>query len=99
VTSATAIVGRGTVHNPNVGAPCTSGRLLHIKLIGALPHITTTGGPGGPVGLVSAVLLTGLQQARPVQPGRSRGGSEFLTLCQDRDQGGQRGPREVARWS
>jgi hypothetical protein len=58
VTSATATVSRGMVHNPNVGVPCTSGRLLRIKLIGKFPHITTTGGPGLPAGPVRAVLLT-----------------------------------------
>jgi hypothetical protein len=39
VTSATATVGVGTVTDPNVGPPCTSGTLLHIKLIGTFPTI------------------------------------------------------------
>lgn len=43
LTSATVTVGYGTVFDSNVGYPCTSGRLLHIKLIGEFPHITTGG--------------------------------------------------------
>jgi len=43
LTSATATVGYGTVLDSNVGYPCTSGRLLHIKFIGDFPHITTGG--------------------------------------------------------
>ena len=58
VTNATATVGRGTVHDSNVGVPCTSGHVLHIKLIGKFPHIATTGGPGLRTGPVRAVLLT-----------------------------------------
>ena len=38
-TSATATVGRGTVTDPNIGPACTSGTLLHIKLIGTFPTI------------------------------------------------------------
>ncbi len=43
VTSATATVGVGTVTDPNVGPPCTSGTLLHIKLIGTFPTIGVSG--------------------------------------------------------
>lgn len=43
LTSATVTVGNGTVFDSNVGYPCTSGRLLHIKLIGEFPHIATGG--------------------------------------------------------
>jgi hypothetical protein len=39
VTSATATVGVGTVTDPNAGPACTSGTLLHIKLIGTFPTI------------------------------------------------------------
>jgi hypothetical protein len=39
VTSATATVGEGTVTDPNAGPACTSGTLLHIKLIGTFPTI------------------------------------------------------------
>jgi hypothetical protein len=63
LTSATATVGYGTVLDSNVGYPCTSGRLLHIKLIGDFPHITTGGlavQPGTPLTdmTVHAVNLT-----------------------------------------
>lgn len=43
LTSATVTLGYGKVFDSNVGNPCTSGRLLHIKLIGEFPHITTGG--------------------------------------------------------
>jgi hypothetical protein len=51
VTSATATVGEGTVTDPNAGPACTSGTLLHIKLIGTFPTIgvgllPTAGAPG-----------------------------------------------------
>ena len=45
ITSATTTVGAGTVTETNDGPPCTSGTLLHIKLIGTFPHIVTTGRP------------------------------------------------------
>ena len=45
ITSATATIGAGTVTETNDGPPCTSGTLLHIKLIGTFPHIVTTGRP------------------------------------------------------
>jgi hypothetical protein len=40
-TSATATVGAGTETDPNAGPPCTSGTLIHIKLIGAFNAVTT----------------------------------------------------------
>jgi hypothetical protein len=40
LTSATATIGDGTVTDTNAGPPCTSGKLLHIKLIGTFPRIT-----------------------------------------------------------
>ena len=43
LTSATVTVDYGKVFDSNIGYPCTSGRLLHIKLIGDFPHITTGG--------------------------------------------------------
>lgn len=63
LTSATVTVGYGTVFDSNIGYPCTSGRLLHIKLIGEFPHITTGGlavQPGTPLPdmTVRAVNLT-----------------------------------------
>jgi hypothetical protein len=61
VTSATATVGEGTVTDPNAGPACTSGTLLHIKLIGTFPTISTTGTGAQPtptVAPVSAVLIT-----------------------------------------
>ena len=58
LTSATVTIGAGTVTQTNVGPPCTSGALLHIKLIGTFPHITI-GGPSEMVDhSVSALLIT-----------------------------------------
>jgi hypothetical protein len=45
VTSATATVGEGTVMDPNAGPACTSGTLLHIKLIGTFPTIAVGAPP------------------------------------------------------
>jgi len=61
--SATVTVGYGKMFDSNIGYPCTSGRLLHIKLIGDFPHITTGGlavQPGAPFPdtTVHAVNLT-----------------------------------------
>ena len=44
ITSATATVGAGIVTDANYGPPCTSGTLLHIKLIGTF-NIVIAGGP------------------------------------------------------
>ena len=43
VYSATAISQSGRVLASNTGKPCTSGRLLKVKLIGSFPHTVTTG--------------------------------------------------------
>ena len=45
VTSATVTLSYGTVTDSNIGYACTSGRLLHVLLIGDFPHITTAGHP------------------------------------------------------
>jgi hypothetical protein len=45
ITSATATIGAGTETETNVGPPCTSGTLLHIKLIGTFPRIAISGSP------------------------------------------------------
>jgi hypothetical protein len=64
VTSATATVGKGTVTDPNAGPECTSGTLLHIKLIGSFPTVAvgpapTASAPGASNDYtVSAVLIT-----------------------------------------
>lgn len=63
LTSATVTAGYGQVTDSNIGHPCLSGRLLHIKLIGDFPHIVTTGHPvqpGAPIPdfAVRAVDLT-----------------------------------------
>jgi hypothetical protein len=63
VTSATATVGVGTVTDPNAGPACTSGTLLHIKLIGTFPTIVVGGPSAGASGAsndysVTAVLIT-----------------------------------------
>ena len=49
--------------DPNDGPPCTSGTLLHIKLIGTFPTISvglppTAGAPSAGDSSVSAVLIT-----------------------------------------
>jgi hypothetical protein len=63
--SASVSASDGRVKQPNTGHTCDSGRLLHIKLIGEFPHITTTGHPPTPGATsvpedftVHAVLLT-----------------------------------------
>lgn len=48
VYSATVTVSVGKMLDSNTGHPCTSGRLLHIKLIGSFPHTVTTGHPVTP---------------------------------------------------
>jgi hypothetical protein len=64
LTSATATVGEGTVTDPNAGPACTSGTLLHIKLIGTFPTISvgllpTAGAPSASNDYsVIAVLIT-----------------------------------------
>jgi hypothetical protein len=64
ITSATATIGAGTETETNVGPPCTSGTLLHIKLIGTFPTIVpgplpSTGASGASNDYsVSAVLIT-----------------------------------------
>lgn len=63
LTSATVTVGYGKVFDSNIGYPCTSGRLLQIKLIGDFPHTVTTGyavQPGAPLAdlTIHAVNLT-----------------------------------------
>lgn len=63
LTSATVTVGYGKVIDSNFGYPCTSGRLLQIKLIGDFPHIATGGravqpGASFPDMTVNAVNLT-----------------------------------------
>ena len=57
VTSATATVGTGTVTETqtNAGPACTSGTLLHIKLIGTFPTIVADLAGGASV---STVLIT-----------------------------------------
>ncbi|MCZ3387645.1 MAG: hypothetical protein LH645_00635 [Actinomycetia bacterium] len=45
LSSATVTVGRGPETESNLGYPCQSNRLLYIKLIGAFPHMKTTGQP------------------------------------------------------
>lgn len=61
VTNATATVGPGTDLDPNAGPACTSGTLLHIKLIGTFPTISTTGNGAQPtpsVEPITAMLVT-----------------------------------------
>ena len=64
VSSVTVTAGTGTVTESNVGYACTSGRLLHVLLIGTFPAIVNTGlasTPGSKRGgdvAVSAVEVT-----------------------------------------
>lgn len=63
LTSATVTAGYGQVTDSNIGHPCLSGRLLHIRLIGDFLHVVTTGHPvqpGAPIPdfAVRAVDLT-----------------------------------------
>lgn len=61
LTSATATIGDGTVTDTNAGPPCTSGKLLHIKLIGTFPRMVDRpkgAQPNPPAYTVSAVLIT-----------------------------------------
>jgi hypothetical protein len=59
LTSATASIGDGTETLANAGSPCTSGKLLHIKLIGTFSRIVHGGLAGDPTyEPVSAVLIT-----------------------------------------
>jgi hypothetical protein len=62
ISSVTAAVRPGTVTDSNVGRPCTSGRLLELKLIGTFPHIVTSGHPVRPGEhadfTVTAVVIT-----------------------------------------
>ncbi|MDQ1680289.1 MAG: hypothetical protein QOI42_1148 [Frankiaceae bacterium] len=61
LTSATATIGDGTVTDTNAGPPCTSGKLLHIKLIGTFPRLVDRSlgdQPTPRVMKVSAVQIT-----------------------------------------
>lgn len=63
VTKATVTISSGKVVDSNIGEPCTSGRLLNIKLIGHFPHIVISPHPlilgnPGPASTVTAVSLT-----------------------------------------
>lgn len=58
VTSATAVVRAGKVHQPNLAGRCTSGRVIRILLIGRFPNITVDPPPGAPDGPVTSVGIT-----------------------------------------
>jgi hypothetical protein len=45
VSSATVTARSGTLPESNTEFSCRSGRILNVKLIGAFPHIVTTGHP------------------------------------------------------
>jgi hypothetical protein len=55
ITSATATIGEGTETVTNVGPACTSGKLLHIKLIGTFPTVVADLAGGASV---STLLIT-----------------------------------------
>jgi len=58
VTSATAVIKSGKVHQPNLAGSCTSGREIRILLIGRFPHIAVAPPPGAPDGPVRSVGIT-----------------------------------------
>lgn len=58
VTSAYATVAVGTVGDSNTGYECTSGKLLHIKLIGDFNHVVHGSMPGQRYEPTTAVLIT-----------------------------------------
>jgi hypothetical protein len=81
-TSATAIVKRGKVAQPNLSGACVSGHEVRILLIGRFPHITVSPPPGGAGGPVRSVVITvdgvaeqacllgvGVEHARPYRHG------------------------------
>lgn len=70
LTSATVSVGYGKVFDSNVGYPCTSGQLLHIKLIGNFPHTVTTGHPVKPGAPVSDVTVHAVNLTADAKTGR-----------------------------
>jgi hypothetical protein len=58
LTSATAVIRTGKVHQPNRAGSCTSGREIRILLIGRFPHIAVSPPPGAPDGRVTSVGIT-----------------------------------------
>jgi hypothetical protein len=58
ITSVTAVLHRGTVHQPNQPGTCTSGREVRIRLVGRFPHIAVGGAAGAPGGSVTEVDIT-----------------------------------------
>lgn len=56
LTSATALIGSGPVHNQD--GPCRSGQRIEIRLIGRFPRIHTSHLPGGHSGPVTSVEIT-----------------------------------------
>lgn len=58
LTSATAVIRTGKVHQPNLSGSCTSGQVVRILLIGRFPHIVVDPPPGAPDGPVTSVGIT-----------------------------------------
>lgn len=58
LSSATAMVRSGSVHDPNQGGLCDSGQLIEIRLIGRFPQIGAHRLPGGPSRAVTSVEIT-----------------------------------------
>lgn len=58
LSSATAVVRSGSVHDPNQGGVCGSGRLIEIRLTGRFPQIGAHRLPGGPSRPVTSVEIT-----------------------------------------
>jgi len=58
ITSATAVIRSGTVHQPNLAGRCTSGQEIRILLIGRFRHIVVDPPPGAPDGPASSVGIT-----------------------------------------
>ena len=83
LTSATATVGPGTVTDANDGPPCTSGTLLHIKLIGtfniSVGGAPTDSAPSASVASDSAPSASAASDSAPLGGLPTDGGSYSVT--------------------
>lgn len=71
LTSATVTVGYGKVFDSNIGYPCTSGRLLHIKLIGDFPHIVVGRHPKQPGETTLDLIVRAVNLTADAETGRA----------------------------
>ena len=58
VASATAVVKKGRLRDPNQSGLCRSGRLIEIRLTGRFPEISAHRAPWAPSGPVTSVQIT-----------------------------------------